>query len=469
MDASYMHKHFLALSFLFFVLILGSFFSKPFSQETRAISPAATGELKGFAWSSNIGWISFNCASETSPCPHGNASGYQVKVATSTGLLSGYAWSPNVGWISFNSVSPNDLSGCPLAPCEARLSTTVVSGRRQLTGWAKVLSASGGSGWDGFISLSPKTGAPLNESNSYSATASCVNYAGTAGCYGPRMAVSTGNSTGTFSGFAWGGDVVGWVDFWGGATTTGVALVVPAPPNASTTFSAEPLSVVMGNTTTLTWLSEYAESCTATSTDSTSSWNTSVVSSATSTGSSQPIVNMNTTYTFQCNPGSVSKQVTVTATEPPVDAGSFGLSATPSTVAVSFVSNKKETTTKTVVKVVPDAGFSDTVNLSLVHNAGAASAEEIAAIGQVQPRACWGDRNDCQTTASLTSAEYNAGTPVGKDLYIEFQCTASNKCAPAAGDYHFKVHGESDGEVPATLDAEIIVRVQSFIPSFQEQ
>jgi len=89
-----------------------------------------TDELWGWAWSSNVGWISFNSkncdldndgeyegASEgdsqwspaTAPptdCPtSGNAFRYAVTMDRDTGNLGGYAWNDNVGWISFASSS----------------------------------------------------------------------------------------------------------------------------------------------------------------------------------------------------------------------------------------------------------------------------------------------------------------------------------------------------------------------------
>lgn len=120
----------------------------------------------GWAWSDTIGWISLS------------GPGYAVSVAHN-GDVSGYAWSEHIGWVS---AQPADLVGCPRNPCRARL-----DGNR-LTGWMKALA--GGSaqsgGWDGWISLS-----------------------GTNPTYGPAIDPSTGK----FSGFAWGSDVVGWVDF----------------------------------------------------------------------------------------------------------------------------------------------------------------------------------------------------------------------------------------------------------------
>lgn len=125
---------------------------------------ATSGSLAGYAWSDTIGWISLS------------GSTYGISVAND-GTLSGYAWSDTIGWISANI---SDLSGCPLGSCTATLGSDGV-----LSGWLRAVS--GGTaesgGWDGFISLS-----------------------GTG--YGPTRA-----EDGSFSGYAWGSDVVGWLDF----------------------------------------------------------------------------------------------------------------------------------------------------------------------------------------------------------------------------------------------------------------
>jgi hypothetical protein len=120
------------------------------------------GIITGYAWSDTIGWISIN------------GSNYGLNVR-SNGTISGYAWSDNIGWISANA---SDLSGCPTSLCTATLSHGV------LNGWLKALA--GGSaqsgGWDGWISLKGSG-------------------------YGPTV------TNGNFSGYAWGSDVIGWIDF----------------------------------------------------------------------------------------------------------------------------------------------------------------------------------------------------------------------------------------------------------------
>lgn len=180
------------------------------------------GCLAGYAWSDNIGWIDFTCSN--------------VPVR-SDGKIEGYAWanpsddvagSNNIGWISFNSA---DTAPCGSA---ARISGTALSG------WAKALSADG-NGWDGCISLS-----------------------GSSPAYGVTVPGGT-DSSGGLAGYAWGSDVVGWIDFTPTAYN-GVAFTrtVPVAPALSVTLTANPQRVAKGKTTTLTYLvaSPPPEGCT---------------------------------------------------------------------------------------------------------------------------------------------------------------------------------------------------------------
>lgn len=120
----------------------------------------SSGSITGYAWSDTIGWISMN------------GSGYSLSVS-GTGVVTGYAWSDNIGWVSANS---SDLSGCPSSPCSASIDSS-----GGLQGWLRALS--NGGGWDGFISLSGSNYGPVRQ------------------------------SSGAFSGYAWGDMVVGWLDF----------------------------------------------------------------------------------------------------------------------------------------------------------------------------------------------------------------------------------------------------------------
>lgn len=127
----------------------------------------ASDNTSGFAWSNNLGWISFNNTSG------GGANSYGVNIIDNdtTGIFSGYAWSNFGGWLTFNTA---DLSGCPTAPCSA-----VVDKRTgQVSGWGKFLTT------NDWVKLR-----------------------------GSGYGVMIGKTTGDFSGWAWGGESGGWISF----------------------------------------------------------------------------------------------------------------------------------------------------------------------------------------------------------------------------------------------------------------
>ncbi len=148
-------------------LVFSVFFLLPF-----VVSAGTEHNMSGWAWSSNIGWISFNCTDDNS-CAISN---YGVnKNADDT--ITGYAWSPNIGWIQFGG-----LSGFPGGGGGTQAQNANINGNN-LKGWAKAIGADG-NGWDGWIALS---GAGPN--------------------YG---ALLSGNY---LVGYAWGSSVIGWISF----------------------------------------------------------------------------------------------------------------------------------------------------------------------------------------------------------------------------------------------------------------
>jgi len=162
-------KKFCIISFLIISIITIGFLVS--ESKAQAIS---SDNVYGYAWSSNIGWISFNnCANPITPstCTGQN---YGVRYDISSGNLSGYAWSSNIGWISFNE------NGCPSGSCQANLNLTTVA----LTGWAKALSLS-------------------SDTESTDWASGWINLSG----------VSFDMTTGDGSGYAWGSNVIGWIDF----------------------------------------------------------------------------------------------------------------------------------------------------------------------------------------------------------------------------------------------------------------
>ncbi len=167
-----------------------------------AVSAQTTGNnLHGWAWSSNIGWISFN--STDSGASGGSA--YAVTVNNS-GNFSGYAWSPSIGWISFNAA---DLSAAPACQGSATVTPAMVSTTTgAVTGWVRAVAGKGTAGypsgisaWDGCIQLSDSTG-PTDTQLFPTGVIS-----GTKG-------VTYNPATGQFRGYAWGGTNVGCFGRW---------------------------------------------------------------------------------------------------------------------------------------------------------------------------------------------------------------------------------------------------------------
>jgi hypothetical protein len=193
------------LIYLFIIVFSVGFF---IIREARA---GAGENVYGWAWSENIGWISFNNTSG------GGAVSYGVNIDAG-GNLSGYAWSENIGWISFNA---GDLAGCPIAPCAA----TIDLGSGLVAGWARALAPVGRplsetGGWDGWIRLS--------------------------GTWANGVILNFVPDPSEFESWAWGGDdndeeaVIGWISFnnvsGGGATDYEVSTgLVVVPPNTAPT------------------------------------------------------------------------------------------------------------------------------------------------------------------------------------------------------------------------------------------
>ena len=170
--------------FSIFALVGAGFFSIFLLAKTPVAKAGSAQNVTGWAWSSNIGWISMNSLncdangdgkSDGSPpaCPPPGTvmANYGVNIGSS-GAFSGYAWSGNVGWIQFNPTGPYPA----LPSYSAKMDTTT----GVISGWARALSTD--AAWDGWMKLD---GASVNKSN------------------------------GNFSGYVWGSDVIGWLSFSG--------------------------------------------------------------------------------------------------------------------------------------------------------------------------------------------------------------------------------------------------------------
>lgn len=179
-------------------------------------------------------------------------SSYGVQAATSTSqavaLFSGYAWSPNVGWVSFNA---SDVTGCPtgeaqydkpsaqggvganLPPSVSNICTPRVDlFAGKVSGWARILSMVAEDSTSGWLHLSGTN----HPSGSGGIT------------YNP--------SSGAFSGYAWEPSAIGWTNFNASAGGTGVVLCVTGtsncppvnPGGVSVSCTASPVNPVQPGT-----------------------------------------------------------------------------------------------------------------------------------------------------------------------------------------------------------------------------
>lgn len=141
---------------------------------------AATAELYGWGWSENVGWISFDAADcdtdengfiDSGLCEGDNLTDqvfdYGVFLYTPTGDLSGFAWSSNIGWITFNRA---DAGNPPEAPFNGGSGPIARLEGPNLRGWARALS--NGGGWDGWVRLDEDTsgGAPAYSAVTFNGT-----------------------------------------------------------------------------------------------------------------------------------------------------------------------------------------------------------------------------------------------------------------------------------------------------------
>lgn len=303
--------HFIFMLLLFVLLLLGI---SGYLAHPKSLTAQSGPNVSGWAWSSNIGWVSFNCAN-VNAC---TASDYGVDMNMSTGEMSGYAWSENIGWISFNA---SDLAGCPSGTCSARLEGNSLAGWARARAPVQYPTASEHGGWDGWISLS-----------------------------GTDYGITFDPDDCTLSGFMWGSGVVGWVESHNLSVTGCVGTSSP-----TVSLSASPPAVPGGDSSTLSWDNTNVDECTG----SGGSW------SGTYTGaealSGFEVINnitSETTYRLDCTGavGDEFDETTVTILPP-----DFNLQKTESTIEMKGGQLQSSTTT---LKVQSYYGFDDDVTVS---------------------------------------------------------------------------------------------------------
>lgn len=205
------------------------------TQSAQAQALPAAVELEGFAWSSTIGWISLNCKTGgTSGNDICGSSSYRVTIGTNR-LMTGWGWSSNVGWVKFGG-----LSAFPPGSGTQGVNAQVVGTYPDLimVGWARACAGTNGGecatmannplagGWDGWISLG-----------------------GTTHTVSADMTIGMHDDS-----YAWGSDVVGWVDMF--SHVTFVPGTTTATTTPGTTLSGTGCTIAEGASTCtgrLTW------------------------------------------------------------------------------------------------------------------------------------------------------------------------------------------------------------------------
>jgi len=128
-------------------------------------------------------------------------SGYDV------GALVGHAWSEGVGWISFNKGEANTDGTMPndFFPTKSYMAKVNILQNNQLSGWARAMTAIT-SNWNGWIKLAGDGG---SWTGAVCTGVGGSDYSNSDRCnYGVKIGAG-----GNFEGYAWGGEVVGWISF----------------------------------------------------------------------------------------------------------------------------------------------------------------------------------------------------------------------------------------------------------------
>lgn len=111
--------------------------------QKEEVFASLTDNTSGWAWSSNIGWVSFNCTDPATCPPPAAKINYGVRVDPNTGDFSGFAWSNNIGWITMDPAGPYP-EGPQYAACMDRPGPGQVCngvGDHTVSGWMRACVA----------------------------------------------------------------------------------------------------------------------------------------------------------------------------------------------------------------------------------------------------------------------------------------------------------------------------------------
>lgn len=226
------------------------------------ITNTSNPDLSGWAWSSTIGWLNFNCA-DKGVC---GTSDYRVEMNPVTGILNGWAWSPSIGWVEFNAAGPYPDN--PQTCMNIDINTGVA------TGWARVLSYQNAQ-IIGFDNQNQQQGFALNENSEAEPQISGGGFNSLINFFknilsqnfnlissGRVLAQTTGFGDGWLKitnaerknnkliGWAWGGEPIGWLNFFD-----------VSMPSLTCSFASDKKNVAPNETVNLTWACDFPVSC----------------------------------------------------------------------------------------------------------------------------------------------------------------------------------------------------------------
>lgn len=164
-------KTFIAIIALLLTGIMAGGF---FLFQAPSAQTAASDNVHGWAWSGddidggNIGWISFNCteggSGQTDIC---GTSNYGITIDTTDLIgggsyynMKGYAWSSNVGWINFDPSGPY--------PASPNHSVGVNTNTKEIYGWARAENSTDQDyGWIKFDNYDPSVDTYIDSSGDF--------------------------------------------------------------------------------------------------------------------------------------------------------------------------------------------------------------------------------------------------------------------------------------------------------------
>lgn len=175
---NYTKKAILFLLIASFVIFLSSY---ALSIKTKAQSNPKI--VSGYAWSENIGWIDLQ------------AQNGGINIDTGNNLV-GYVWSENIGWIRFGGFTSSQF---PSGPGTTAVNAKIVG--TNIVGWARACAGM-------YDTATPNSSTP---NNTCTGNTRSDGWDGWISLHGTNYGVTSSGDT--FSGYAWGSDVLGWIDF----------------------------------------------------------------------------------------------------------------------------------------------------------------------------------------------------------------------------------------------------------------